>query len=79
LSRQARNLVRRHAIESRDELPEWALRDLFAALDTAEALEIRLARVRYKLAHRTEALRLGLQTIADAEATVDPATPHPEA
>jgi len=66
LSRQARNLVRRHAIESRSELPEWALRDLLAMIDTAEQLETQLSRVRYKLQHCAEAMRLGLQSVADA-------------
>lgn len=73
LSRQARNLVRRHAIDSRGDLPEWARLDLFSALDTAEALESRLAQARYKLAHCREALRLALQSIADADAAMDPA------
>lgn len=79
LTRQARNLVRRHAIESRSELPGWAMRDLFAALDTAEELESRLARVRYKLAHCTEALRLAMQSVGEAETTVDPSEPRPQA
>ncbi len=79
LSRQARNLVRRHAIESRTELPDWALRDLFAMIDTAEQLETQLSRVRYKLQQCTEALRVGLQAVADAEASLDQAEPPVQA
>ena len=79
LGRQARNLVRRHAIESRTELPEWALRDLFAMIDTAERLETQLSRVRYKLRHCTEALRLGLHAVAEVEGLLGNSEPPFEA
>ena len=49
LDRQARALIKRHALESRYELPEWILRDLFAVIDTAEQLETQLTQVRYRL------------------------------
>lgn len=66
LSPAARKIVLRHAQESRNEIPEWAYRDLVSALETAEALDAQLRIVRSKLSLCLEALRLASDSAADA-------------
>jgi hypothetical protein len=53
LSAIARNYIRQHALNSQDELPPWAFRDLLWVLDACELLEHQLAETRGRLEELT--------------------------
>ena len=67
LPRKARQLVRRHAHESRNELPDWAYRDLLSAIETADRLERQLRQARGHVAQAAEAVRIASCAVQSAE------------